>query len=550
MSYEFDIKKFKSLIVWSNNESGDQLTQEGDLENFYGYSQSDFESDTDLWFKVIHPDDKPYFQKAIRELKKLQDGSVNVQYRIIRKDSIVRNVLGVINRKDKDGQGQYTGYLVDVSHRNQNYDAKTRRKNILNLLSDSISTSFDITKSRKEIVHKVLSRLGEITNADRVYIFDKKSGNNLRPILNQNYEWCKKGIESQMTNDVVFDVDLKDLVPRWYENMVNNKKHISGLVRHLPIEERQVLEPQGIVSILVTPIWYDNEYYGFIGFDDCREERLWSEEEIGLLTVFGSLIIASWKYEDSIKKVEDQLKQVKKLQSEREQFLKMVSHQFKNPLSVVKSNTDLLKQACRSDSSNLKNILPPKFGRIERSIAKFEELIEAILIGDSNYSVDDNPEKIDFHNWLEEMFNTKKRDYNNLKSIELSYSEKLNKVVVPFSTKTFEYIMDTLFSNAVKYRGEEAANVQIHYDITGEGHLNIVFKDEGIGINEGDLESIGKPFFRANNVINTSGTGIGLSMVKDSLTNVGGAFEVKSKEGEYTTILISFPINTQVNAQQ
>lgn len=458
--------------------------------------------------------------------------------------------MGVIIKKNENGQLQYSGYLVDVSHKNQNYDAKTHRKNILSLLSNSISISFDSSKSRKERVNEVLSRLGEITKADRVYIFDKKSGSNFRPILNQNYEWCRKGIESQMSNDDVFDVDLKDLVPRWYENMVSNKKPISGLVRHLPDEEREVLEPQDIVSILVTPIWYDNDYYGFIGFDDCREERVWSEEEIELLTVFGSLIIASWKYEDSIIKVEDQLKQVKKLQSEREQFLKMVSHQFKTPLSVIKLNSDLLKQACMSGSVDLKNILPPKIGRIERSITKFEELIEAILIGNSNHSVDDNPEKIDFHNWLEEMFNTKKRDYNNLKSVELSFSEKLKEVVVlPFSTKTFEYIMDTLFSNAVKYRGDEAAIIQIHYEITGDGYLNMVFKDEGIGINEGDIGSIGKPFFRANNVINTSGTGIGLSMVKDSLLNVGGGFEVKSKEGDFTTIMISFPINTKNDAK-
>ncbi|MDR9366684.1 MAG: HAMP domain-containing sensor histidine kinase [Balneolaceae bacterium] len=270
---------------------------------------------------------------------------------------------------------------------------------------------------------------------------------------------------------------------------------------------------------------------------------MWSEEEIELLTVFGSLIIASWKYEDSMRKVEDQLKQVKKLQAEREQFLKMVSHQFKTPLSVIKLNTDLLKQACMSDSGDTINILPSKIGRIERSITKFEELIEAILIGNSNHSVDDNPEKIIFHNWLEDMFSTKRRDYNNLAKIDLSFGQKLNKeVVLPFSIKTFEYIMDTLFSNAVKYRGDSKANIQIYYDLSEDGYINLLFKDKGIGINEEDVSDIGKPFFRANNVINTSGTGIGLSMVKDSLQNVGGAFDVKSKVGEYTTILISFPI--------
>lgn len=538
-----DIEKFQSLIIWSNNEAVDRLNLKGDIEHFYGYTESDFKKDNDLWYKVIHPDDKEYLKEALSKLDKAKSGYVNVQYRIIRKDSVVRNVLGVIKRNVVNSKVEYNGYLVDVSHKHQSFDASSRRKNILNLLSDSISISFDSFKNRKERVNEVLSRLGEITKADRVYIFDKKSGDNLRPVLSQNYEWCRKGIESQMANDVVFDVDLKDLVPRWYENLVKQQKPISGLVRHLPLNEREVLEPQDIVSILVTPIWYDDEYYGFIGFDDCREERVWSEEEIELLTVFGSLIIASWKYEDSMRKVEDQLKQVKKLQAEREQFLKMVSHQFKTPLSVIKLNTDLLKQACMSDSGDTINILPSKIGRIERSITKFEELIEAILIGNSNHSVDDNPEKIIFHNWLEDMFSTKRRDYNNLAKIDLSFGQKLNKeVVLPFSINTFEYIMDTLFSNAVKYRGDSKANIQIYYDLSEDGYINLLFKDKGIGINEEDVSDIGKPFFRANNVINTSGTGIGLSMVKDSLQNVGGAFDVKSKVGEYTTILISFPI--------
>ncbi|MDR9416286.1 MAG: ATP-binding protein [Gracilimonas sp.] len=538
-----NIDSFPNLVLWKSDAQYTSMKFEGNVEALCGYSVKDFSEQPDIWKKLIHPDDRDYVRNALKVLEDEDQSDVNVQFRIIRNDNKIRNILGTITKYNEEGERGYAGFYVDVSHKKHEQDMVEHKKNLLNLLGDSISKSFDLEKDRISRVNEVLGQLGEITNADRVYIFDKKAGDNNRPILSQNYEWCREGIESQMSNDVVFDVDLRDLVPRWYTNLVENKSYISGIVRHFPEEEREILAPQDIVSILVTPIWYGDEFFGFIGFDECSEERVWNDEESELLTVFGSLIIASWIFEDSIETVENQLQEVRKLQSEREQFLKMISHQFKTPVSVVRLNTEMLSQMCTKMPESEAPLIEKKIQRIKSSINKFEELIEAILIGKTSNLFEITPESIDVKAWFEELIHTKNNDFEVINEIKLKRGDLISrKVNLPFSKKTLDYIMDTLFSNAIKYRGDNKASIRISYQVCEDHELEVCFRDEGIGIRDEEIPKIATPFYRANDVINISGTGIGLSMVKDSVHAVGGTFEINSEFKKFTEILISIPV--------
>jgi PAS domain S-box-containing protein len=542
---KIQLNNFDSVFFWKTDKYQKSLDIEGSVEQLYGFTKEEILGDPQLWFTLIHPEDKPYVKNVIESLDRLDSGSSIVQYRLIRRDSIILNVFGEICKVNLNGETTFQGYLVDITKREQYFDYKTRRESLLTLLSESISDSFNLAIDRQTRVATVLGNLGKITNADRVYIFDKISGTNERPVLNHNYEWCKEGIESQMSNDVVFDVDLKELTPRWYEQLVLSKNHISSVVRFMPSEEREILEPQGIKSILVTPIWYEKEFFGFIGFDDCSDDRLWVEEEIDLLTVFGSLIIASWKYEDTLFKLEKQLHLLQRLQAEKNQFLKMVSHQFKTPLSVIKLNTSLLNETCSNDSLDKSRLLVA-LKRIENSVFKFDELIDAILVGvtlsDTSYDLDQT-HTTNFQEWLELFANEVLEVSDEIDKFEIiNLDNSLSQITLPFNSKTLYFIVDTLFANAKKYRGNEHAKVEVQYSIIEKAFLHLIFTDFGIGINRDDLHRIPEPFFRANNVVNISGTGIGLSMVKETIEKVGGSFSISSEVGMFTTVSLKIPL--------
>jgi signal transduction histidine kinase len=93
--------------------------------------------------------------------------------------------------------------------------------------------------------------------------------------------------------------------------------------------------------------------------------------------------------------------------------------------------------------------------------------------------------------------------------------------------------------NAIKYSPE---NTSIDIVVKQDNyHTKFIIKDQGIGIPLKDQEKIFERYFRARNVLNTQGTGIGLNIVKSYLDNLGGNISFKSDEDKGATFTLTFP---------
>ena len=93
--------------------------------------------------------------------------------------------------------------------------------------------------------------------------------------------------------------------------------------------------------------------------------------------------------------------------------------------------------------------------------------------------------------------------------------------------------------NAIKY---SPANSTIQIKIRINDSVHIEIRDEGIGIPEEAKEHIFKRFYRAKNVLHIQGTGIGLNIVRRHLLRMKGSIEIKSKENEGTTVVLTMPV--------
>jgi signal transduction histidine kinase len=100
-------------------------------------------------------------------------------------------------------------------------------------------------------------------------------------------------------------------------------------------------------------------------------------------------------------------------------------------------------------------------------------------------------------------------------------------------------IMINLLSNGIKY-SPEGKDVELHTHYA-DGKINIQVKDYGIGIPEKDQKLMFTRFFRANNVTNIQGTGLGLTIVKRYLDLMDGKIWFKSKIGEGTSFFVEIP---------
>lgn len=141
--------------------------------------------------------------------------------------------------------------------------------------------------------------IGEAVRADRVYYFenrfDPKTGNGF---TSQVFEWCRDGIKSELGNpdleDIPFD-ELPDLIDPMLE-----KRASSALISE--IEEggtiRHVMESQNIKTFLVIPVYVQEKFHGFVGFDNCTAEEKWNDEEVRTLsTITSNLAVAIERYE-------------------------------------------------------------------------------------------------------------------------------------------------------------------------------------------------------------------------------------------------------------
>ncbi len=133
-------------------------------------------------------------------------------------------------------------------------------------------------------VQKVLQLIGEVTNASRVYIFQNFEDEQGKPFTSQIYEWVKGQVKPEIDNPTLERLYFDDpIFVRWVEVMKNHG-YIHGFVRDFKNEiERKVLEEQDIISILSMPIFVQDKWWGFIGLDECEQERVWSEAETGAL---------------------------------------------------------------------------------------------------------------------------------------------------------------------------------------------------------------------------------------------------------------------------
>ncbi len=135
-----------------------------------------------------------------------------------------------------------------------------------------------------------LAAIGDFAGVDRAYIFLFSTGD---AVMSNTHEWCSPGIEPQIDN--LQDIPI-DIFPWWMEKLRRGENVHIPRVTDLPPEasaEREILEPQGIQSLIAVPLVSGRQLIGFLGFDSVRETKDWAEDDIALLRIVGEILINS-----------------------------------------------------------------------------------------------------------------------------------------------------------------------------------------------------------------------------------------------------------------
>ena len=146
----------------------------------------------------------------------------------------------------------------------------------------------------QESAQEVITRLGEVLDVSRMYVFETRADERGRRLVFQRYEWTAPEIEPQIGNLDMQGTDFEGMGLARIQEAFERNELFGGFVSSMLEAERAFFEGQNIKSLWVVPIFVEDTWWGFIGFDECRVERVFSTAEIeGLRAaagLFGSAI--------------------------------------------------------------------------------------------------------------------------------------------------------------------------------------------------------------------------------------------------------------------
>jgi len=167
-----------------------------------------------------------------------------------------------------------------------------RRDDILKAVH-LFSERFLRTPLAESSIEPILETLGHAAEVSRVYIFKNLTRSDGTLVTSQRYEWVAPGIKPQHDNSKLQELPWLEAGFKRWVNTLGSHELIYGHVTEFPEPEKELLSGQDIISILVAPIFVGNDWWGFIGFDDCLSAREWSPVEIEALKTAANVLGAA-----------------------------------------------------------------------------------------------------------------------------------------------------------------------------------------------------------------------------------------------------------------
>ena len=221
----------------------------------------------------------------------------------------------------------------------------------------------------------------------------------------------------------------------------------------------------------------------------------------------------------------------------RSRFIALVSHEFRTPLSVIQSSTDLieaLEQKGVTDKSG------PYFRRIADAVAGMVEMLDSVLAVSKAEAgkVEVRRAPLDVPAFCKELVESIEQGAKGKARIELTIEGDWARA--RFDGEHLRHALSNLLSNARKYSPDGGA---VRFTASAEGDKAVfVVADEGIGISSADIARLFQLFQRGSNVGSIAGTGLGLAIVKRSVEACGGTVDVASEIGKGTRFTVRLPL--------
>ena len=229
------------------------------------------------------------------------------------------------------------------------------------------------------------------------------------------------------------------------------------------------------------------------------------------------------------------LEKEKEVNDLKSRFVSMASHEFRTPISTILSSISLLSKYITTEEQHKRD---KHIDRIKSSVKTLTDILNEFLsLGKiEEGKVDVKSEEFDLPTFINELINEMSVLLKTGQTFKYNHEGAINTYT---DSSLLKHVMINLISNAIKF-SPESSILLIETDVS-EDTTTIKITDKGIGIPAADQVHLFERFFRATNVTNIQGTGLGLHIVGRYVEILKGTIQYNSEYEKGSTFEIQLP---------
>lgn len=306
---------------------------------------------------------------------------------------------------------------------------------------------------------------------------------------------------------------------------------------------------------VVAPIMQDDHLWGLFIAHHCRDARQWTDSEVRLLQQLGIQLGIALQQAELYKQLQDQnreleganqrlavvLQREKDLSDLKSNFLSLTSHEFRTPMTTIRSSTELLEGfPCTEEERAL------LFHQIHNAVDYMVKMLDDIRFMSRRPEEQKqlNCKPLNVRSMIEQIFVSLRSSLGC--QHECSCQGDDVPEFLALDEKLTRQILENLISNAMKYSSAKYP-VTVNLSWQPQKGLWIQVSDRGMGIPEAEQSHVYETFYRAKNVAGMKGTGLGLAIVKRCVELYGGTIELSSKVNEGSIFTVHLPPSDQIH---
>lgn len=387
-----------------------------------------------------------------------------------------------------------------------------------------------------------------------------------RVIENLGYQYCGPARHSEealhlyvteVPDLVIMDFTLEDDVDGGELSEMMKEKFIRPIVFVTAADDDETIsktlatEPEGFVkkpfeerelSVVIEMALLKHQQKKALETMNSRLKERVEERTEELDIAVKTLVREMAEKEKLLEQLQEALEAEKEFGEMKTSIISNLSHEFKTPLTSIRSSAQLLQRMIEQNKMNEFSI--KHTSRIQAAVSMLNDLLSRILLVEKREQPEiytPQPETFDIAEFIEKI--KEEITINNCNRAVIHYKEEFDVRNVYCDQKLLRLIITNLVSNACKFSPQDGrVDVTVK---TSKRVLSIRVEDEGIGMSKEDMDQIFYRFYRGHNVGSIEGTGIGMSIMKRALDALDGEVSIDSELNKGTTFQVNIPLPSE-----